>query len=93
MNINLDYLKKNQNDVILVKKKKQKSMGCNRFLIGFCRVIRVTPSHDFFYFFQPGPVPAPGRSGPGSTRQAGPGFKTIAFTASKRLISIKMLIL
>jgi len=25
----------------------------------------------------PGPVPGPGRPGPGSTRWAGPGFKTL----------------
>jgi len=83
------------------KKKKQKSTGCNRFLTRFCRVSRVNlpghPSHTeswlFLFFFQPDPVPVPGRSGPGSTRRVGPGFKTIAFTASKRLISIKMLIL
>jgi hypothetical protein len=42
--------KKIQNGVVLVKKKK--STG---FLPGFagstCRVGRVTPGHDFFYFF------------------------------------------
>jgi len=45
------YFLKNQNDVILVKKKKQKSTGCNwvfdRVLLGH----RVTLSHDFSYFF------------------------------------------
>ena len=29
------------------------------------------------FFHQPGPVPAPGRPGPGSTRRAEPGFKTM----------------
>jgi hypothetical protein len=39
------------------------------------------PGHTGFFlppfFHQPGPVPAPGRPGPGSTRWAGPGFKTM----------------
>jgi hypothetical protein len=39
------------------------------------------PGHTGFFlppfFHQPGPVPALGRPGPGSTRRAGPGFKTI----------------
>ena len=58
MNINLDYLKKNQNDVILVKKKNKSQRVATDFWLGFagsagstCRVIRVTPSHDFSYFF------------------------------------------
>jgi hypothetical protein len=100
MNINLDYLKKNQNDVILVKKKTK----VNGLQPIFDQVLSGQPgqlagsseSHrvmTFLIFFQPDPVPVPGRSGPGSTRRVGPGFKTIAFTASKRLISIKMLIL
>jgi len=28
----------------------------------------------------PGPVPGPGQPGPGSTRRAGPGFKTLELT-------------
>jgi hypothetical protein len=42
------------------------------------------PGHTGFFlplfFHQPGPVPAPGRPGPGSTRRAGPGFKTMVKT-------------
>jgi hypothetical protein len=71
----------NQNDIILVKKK-QISMGCNRI---FNRVLsggRVNlPGYTGFFlslfFLKLGPVSAPGRSGPGLTRRAGPGFKII----------------
>jgi hypothetical protein len=42
------FLKKNQNDVVLVKKKKSQQVA-TEFLTGFCRV---NPSgHDFSYFF------------------------------------------
>jgi hypothetical protein len=58
----------NQNDVILLKTKKQKSTGCDRVFD------RVLPSHTGFFlplfFLQPSPVPTPGRP-------AGPGFKTM----------------
>jgi len=53
----------NQNNVVLVKKKSQRVY--NRVLLGHTR---------FFlplFFLQPGPVPTPGRSGPGSTPRAG----------------------
>jgi hypothetical protein len=63
---------KNQNDVVLVKKNKSQ-----RVATGYCRV---TGSTEFFltlFFLQPSPVPASGRPGHGSTRRAGPGFKTI----------------
>ena len=40
-----------------------------RVAAGFTRVDRVS--------LRPGPVPCPGRSGPGSTRRAGPSFKTM----------------
>jgi hypothetical protein len=47
-------------------------MGYNRV---FDRVLLGQPGHtEFFltlFFFQPGPVPTPGRPGPGSTRRAG----------------------
>jgi hypothetical protein len=73
-------LKKNQNDVVLVKKKtkkKQKSTGLSPGLAGSAG----SPGHIGFFlppfFHQPGSVPAPGRPGPGSTYQAGPGFKTM----------------
>jgi len=39
-----------------------------------------TGSWLMLFFHQPGPVPTPGRSGPGSTRWAGPGFKTLLET-------------
>ena len=35
------------------------------------------PSHDFFFFFQPASIPVSGWPGPGSTRRAGPHFKTM----------------
>jgi len=41
------------------------------------RVDRVSPGQLLGRFLlRPGPVPGPGRPGPGSTRRAGPGFKT-----------------
>lgn len=33
------------------------------------------------FLLRPGPVLGPGQPGPGSTRRAGPGFKTICSTA------------
>jgi hypothetical protein len=44
-----------------------------------CRVDRVSPGQlpDGF-LLRPGPVPGPGWPGPGSTRRAGPSFKTMA---------------
>ena len=42
------------------------------------RVDRVSPGQFLSWFLpQPGLVPGPGRPGPGSTRRAGPGFKTL----------------
>ena len=42
------------------------------------RVDRVFPGQFPSGFLpSPGPVPGPGRPGPGSTRRAGPGFKTL----------------
>jgi hypothetical protein len=66
--------KKNKNDIVLVKK--QKSADYNQV---FDRVN--PPGHIGFFlplfFLQPGPVPASSRPGPGSIRQARPGFKTM----------------
>jgi hypothetical protein len=60
-------------------KKKKSQRVATRFLTGFCRA--GSPSHTGFFlslfFLQPGPVPAPDLPGPGSTRRAGLGFKTI----------------
>jgi hypothetical protein len=45
---------KNQNDIILVLKKKQKSTGCNRVfdqVLSGHQVNQVTPGFDFPYFF------------------------------------------
>ena len=45
------------------------------------RVDRVFPGQFPSGFLPPpGPVPGPGRPGPGSTRRAGPGFKTLQKT-------------
>jgi len=45
------------------------------------RVDRVSPGQFPSGFLPPpGPVPGPGRPGPGSTRRAGPGFKTLVLT-------------
>jgi hypothetical protein len=75
-------LKKNQNDVVLVKKK-QKKTKANGFVTGSWPGLarsagspgRPAGSHRVF----PSPVFSSTRpgSGPGSTRRAGPGFKTI----------------
>jgi hypothetical protein len=66
------YLKKIQNGVVL--EKKQKSTGCNRVTRSTCRV---TPGHDFFYFFI-----NPARFQPRvASRPAGPGrFQNYDFT-------------
>jgi len=61
--------------------------------LGLDRVSRVDPAgqpdHTGFFlppfFHQPGPVPDPGRPGPGSTRRAGPGFKTMVSCVYKYL--------
>jgi hypothetical protein len=63
----------NQNDIVLVKTK------VNGLLLGFWPGRRVSPPSHTEFFLQPDPVPAPGRSGPGSTREAGPSFKTMVF--------------
>jgi hypothetical protein len=74
----------NQNDVVwLLYIKKKKEAGSHPGLpgsVGF-RVDRVSPGQlpDGF-LLRPGPVPCPGRPGPGSTRRAGPGFKTMVLT-------------
>jgi len=72
------FKKKNQNDVVLVKKKTKKTKA-NGFVTGSWPGLARSagsPGHTGFFlppfFRQPGPVPAPGRPGPGSTRQAGP---------------------
>jgi hypothetical protein len=56
--------------------KKTKVSGCNQV---FDRVN--PPGHtEFFlllFFLQPGPIPASSQLGPGSIRQARPGFKTM----------------
>jgi len=61
----------NQNNVVLVKTI-IKANGCNRVNL---------PGHTWFFLFlfflQSGRVPISGRPGPGSTRRAGPDFKTI----------------
>jgi hypothetical protein len=63
------------------KKKNKSQRVATGFLTGSCQVNRVTPGFSFPYFFlQPGPIPAPGRPGPGSTHLAGPDFKTMHFT-------------
>ena len=57
-------------------------MGCN---LVFDRVLTGQPagwpghtgSWIFLFFYQPNPVPAPGRPVPRSTRQAEPSFKTM----------------
>jgi hypothetical protein len=55
----LFFLKKNQNDIVLVKNKTQRV--ATEFLTGLAR----SPGHTGFFlpifFLQPGPVPAPGR--------------------------------
>jgi hypothetical protein len=71
----IPILKKIQNGVVLVKKKKSQRVA-TRFLTGFCRVAgQPAGSHRvmayaIFSSTRPG-------SSPGSTRRAGPGFKTL----------------
>jgi hypothetical protein len=69
------FLKKNQNDVVLVKKKNKKKQKSTGLSPGLDRVLPGQPGHTGFFlppfFHQPGPVPAPGRPGPGLTRRAG----------------------
>ena len=58
------FFKKNQNNVVLVKKLNKNQRVATRFLTGSCRVNWITESHRNFlpmFFLQPGPVPAPGR--------------------------------
>jgi hypothetical protein len=52
-----------------------------RVSTGFTRVDRVSPGQlpDGF-LLRPGPVPGLDRPGPGSTRRAGPGFKTMVIS-------------
>jgi len=59
----------NQNDVILVKNKKNSYQLQSGFLLDFYLPL---------FFYKPSPVPAPGS---GSTRQSGPGVKTIPRTS------------
>jgi hypothetical protein len=70
----------NKNDVVLVKKKKQKSTGLQPGLD------RVLLGHTGFFlplfFLQPGPVPALGRPGPRSTRRT--GFQNYTFFYKKK---------
>jgi len=80
------FFKKNQNDVVLVKKnKKNKSQWvCHRVLPGQPGP-RVDPAgqpgHTGFFlllfFHQPGPVPTPDRPDPRSTHRTRPDFKTM----------------
>jgi hypothetical protein len=78
----------NQNDVVwLLYIKKKRRPGLIRVYPDWPgsgstrRVDRVSPGQlpDGF-LLRPGPVPCPGRPGPGSTRRAGPGFKTMVLT-------------
>jgi hypothetical protein len=84
------YLKSTRNHTAkhALSKKQQKSMGYNRVFPGHSgrQVSRVTSDFFFSYFFQPSLVLSPG---PGSTRQAEPGFKiivTISFIIHQRLL-------
>jgi len=57
---------------------------------GFDRVDRVSPSQFPSGFLPPpGPVPGPGRPGPGSTRRAGPGFKTLLNSLDLEFVMLK----
>jgi hypothetical protein len=50
----------------------------SRVSTGFTWVGRVSPGHlPTGFLLRPGPVPDPGRLGPGLTRRAYPGFKTL----------------
>ena len=64
---------------------KNKEVGSQPGLSGSpgFRVDRVSPGQLLGGFLlRPGPVPGPGQPGPGSTRRAGPGFKTMVYTAN-----------
>jgi len=72
-------------------KKNKNQWVCNQILSGQPSRQVNPPGHTGFFlplfFLQPGPVSAPGRPGPKSTRKAGPGFKTmveIAFQVPTR---------
>jgi hypothetical protein len=71
------YFLKNQNDVILVKKKTKVNGLHLSFWPGFVGSPGHTESWLFLFFLQPGLVPAPGQLDPESTCQAEPGFKTM----------------
>jgi len=70
------FFKKNQNDVVLVKKKTKINELQPSFWLGLAMSTGSPgqPGHtEFFltlFFLQPGPVPASGQSGLGSTRRA-----------------------
>ena len=89
--VNSFFKKKNQNDVVLVKKnktkKKQKSTGLQPGLAGLTgspgQLAGSARSHRVFsslVFSSTSPVPTPGRPGLETTRRAGPGFKTMFLT-------------
>jgi hypothetical protein len=92
--VNSDFFKKSKRSRF--SKKNKKSTGCNRV---FDRVLPGQsgrwvnqPGHTgfwlFLFFLKPSPVLALGRPGPGSTRRAEPGFKTISIgTLKKRRLS------
>jgi len=64
------------------KEKKKRETGSQPGLPGSpgFRVDRVFPGQlPGGFLLRPGPVPGPGRPGPGSTRRAGPGFKTVDY--------------
>ena len=68
-----------------LQKKKVKSQPGLPGSTGF-RVDRVSPGQIPDYFLlKPGPAPSPGRLDPGSTRRAGPGFKTMLLILSSRI--------
>jgi hypothetical protein len=73
---------KNQYDVVLEKKKTKFNDG-NRVFDGVLPGQLAGPAGSYrvffflLFFLQPGPVPAPSRLGPGSTRRPRPSFKTM----------------
>jgi len=90
----ISILKKIQNGVVLVKKNKSQRVATG-FLTGFFRVSPPgQPGHTgswlMLFFHQPGPVPAPGRPGPRSTRLAGPGFKTLCQIFTNKIKQVNM---
>jgi hypothetical protein len=71
----IPILKKIQNDVVFVKKNKNKNKSqrvATGFLTGFCRVSRVTPGHGLCNFFI-NPARFQPRVGRVPGRPAGPG--------------------